>query len=270
MHTPPDTFIHIVSMEGVVFHDNGAVYTVATVTQFVTGRALPSASDGIVSMEINVPMPDIVPDRTISPTTSPTTDDSVSGRPTGPIDPTPVKRPRRAAAILATQNIQDVLDWERCKESSTMFKSAAAEINEEFDRLTRGECSFRKRPTPITDTVNPEEAFGASVGSSGVVPVLVPSDDEGNADADDRFDQMDSENDDTESIMSFVVPDDDVPDSGTDSAPSSQDEEERAVETDSEDDKSSLTCSDDSDERDAEWSKLIEQDTQVGEPSEIE
>ena len=55
------------------------------------------------------------------------------------------KRPRRAAAVEAAQRVQDVLHWEHCKESSVMFKSAASQLNSEFDRVHRGEKSCRKR-----------------------------------------------------------------------------------------------------------------------------
>ena len=39
------------------------------------------------------------------------------------------KRPRRAAAIAATKTIKNVLKWEKCRESSYMFRNAAHEIN---------------------------------------------------------------------------------------------------------------------------------------------
>lgn len=52
----------------------------------------------------------------------------------------------RTSAILAAERVQESLKWERCKESSSMFKDVAEKMNEEFDRVTRGEKFYRKRP----------------------------------------------------------------------------------------------------------------------------
>lgn len=128
----------------------------------------------------------------------------------------PNKRPRRAAAVAANQRVQDVLKWERCKESSPMFKNAAQQINDEFDRVSRGERSYQKHPalvaTPDSDVSNVSLSTGSCTNIPGVISV--DSDDEAtalNSDVDDQED-VNNDDDDTGSLCSFVVDDEYVSD----------------------------------------------------------
>ena len=185
------------------------------------------------------------------------------------------KRPRRAAAILAAERVQEVLKWERCKESSAMFMNVADRINAEFDRVSKAEKPGRKRTaTDIDITAIPattaavEEVMGVEVEVDVVGDNIVhpDSDDEATAlksDVEDDED-MDKENDDddTGSLASFVVDDDYVSDPQTsplpvkcddsDEASSDSSEENSDSEYDSEQDDSDyegdeIKCMDDSD-----------------------
>jgi len=118
------------------------------------------------------------------------------------------KRPRRAAAIVAEGRVREVLEWEKCKESSQKFRTIASHMNEEFDRVARGEVSYRKR-TSNKCSIKSKNGDMALVGSSSSAYTFVSSDDEGNADVDDHDDDdPDIDNDDDAGSMSSFVVDD--------------------------------------------------------------
>lgn len=131
------------------------------------------------------------------------------------------KRPRRAAAILAEQRVLEVLKWEKCKESSSMFKNAAVQINEEFDRASRG----TRKKTPAVVSQSPVAGASLPLVPESQVPIQVTdidSDDEGAADVDcpdvemnnDKEDDMDNDEDDSGSLASFVVSDSYISEAG--------------------------------------------------------
>lgn len=124
------------------------------------------------------------------------------------------KRPRRAAAILAEKRVNEVLKWEKCKESSSMFKNVAIQINEEFDRVGRG--GRKKKSVLVVDDRTFQAVSPVASGSRVVIPVIeVSSDDEGAADVDcpdvdmhnDNDDDLDNDDDESGSLASFVVSD---------------------------------------------------------------
>ena len=133
----------------------------------------------------------------------------------------PNKRPRRAAALVAVQRVKDVLKWERCKESSSMFMHASAQINAEFDNVLTGGKIYQERPVVVAGTTG---MVGVETAGTGVVDTTamcmdtsiapsVDSDDEKNAalnsDADGQDDSDDDDSDDdVGSLASFVVDDD--------------------------------------------------------------
>jgi hypothetical protein len=161
------------------------------------------------------------------------------------IEPAPVttateevgmKRPRRAAAILAEQRVQEVLQWERCKESSSLFKRVDQQINDEFERVSRGERSYKKKNVaPPVDN------------STGVNDIpTISSDDEFNA-ADDGNDINSVDSSDGGSMDSFVVPDPESDDEGSPNPATNKTHHHDDDNEDEDDDKSSLTCTEDSD-----------------------
>ena len=184
------------------------------------------------------------------------------------------KRPRRAAAVVALQRVQEVLKWERCKESSSMFKDAAVQINAEFDRVSRGENSVKKIPVFVvaSEIVTSEMHGSGTVSSSEVVtidpsginPVVISadSDDEATAlhsDVEDREDIDNDDDDDNGSLASFVVDDDycsdasglarnatDV-DNDSGSEPQCESDSEYDSEQDDSDFDDTMICNDDSD-----------------------
>jgi hypothetical protein len=137
---------------------------------------------------------------------------------------TPNKRPRRAAAVLAEQRMYEVFAWEKCKESSSMFKTAAMQINAEFDRVACGKRKYSaefvvddpdSRPSspPVPEEPVPQDPVPEDPAP---VPVIeVSSDDEGAADVDcpevdmhnDDDDDVENEDDESGSLASFVVSD---------------------------------------------------------------
>jgi hypothetical protein len=180
------------------------------------------------------------------------------------------KRPRRAAAILAEQRVNDVLRWEQCKESSTMFKNAATCINAEFDRVGRGGAhrsgvvvnlsmsTFVEDESNIDDShvddshvddshVDDSHVDNSKVDDSKIDDSHVASDDEGVADVDcpdvdmhnDNDDDLENDEDETGSLASFVMSDSYVSDVGHVSDPESVDNES-GVDSDSDD---SFSCS---------------------------
>lgn len=171
------------------------------------------------------------------------TDNTVNVHPLEVTEPA-YKRPRRAAAIAAEVRVREVLEWEKCKESSHKFKSIASHMNEEFDRVARGEVSYRKRTSNKFAMQNNNGSMTLPGPSSSAYP-FVCSDDEGNADADDNDDddaEMDDD-DDVESLSSFVVDDScEIETTGkpTDSFESEDDEgsnsSNASIDVDSEDD----------------------------------
>ena len=185
--------------------------------------------------EVRIMTAPIEPLNTTEPfTTEPltTTEDAVETVTTPTVatiePPTGMKRPRRAAATTAMERMQEVLAWERCTESSKLFKDAALQINEEFDRASKGERSYRKKPA------------AAATGEGGVAAPDPPSDDErnetkGNDEAEE--DSVDGSSDSEEG--SFVVSDEHLSQGETG--------DERSG-SEGDDDKSSLTCSDNSGE----------------------
>jgi hypothetical protein len=126
----------------------------------------------------------------------------------------PNKRPRRAAAILADKRVHEVLKWEKCKESSSMFKNAAMQINEEFDRAGRGGRQ-RAAPAVVADDSSPVESSVVSREPTPVPVIEIASDDEGVADVDcpdvdtnnDNEDDFENDEDESGSLASFVVSD---------------------------------------------------------------
>jgi hypothetical protein len=125
------------------------------------------------------------------------------------------KRPRRAAAIVAEQRVCEVLKWEKCKESSNMFKDAAVQINAEFDRVGRGGRKYV--PVSVGEVQVPVDMASSPVVSidPSALPVEIPSDDEGAAEVDcpdvdmhnDNDDDLDNDEDECGSLASFVVSD---------------------------------------------------------------
>ena len=135
-----------------------------------------------------------------------------------------MKRPRRAAATSAMERMQEVFNWEKCAESSKMFKDVANQINEEFDRASRGERSYHKRSAV------------ASTGDGGVAVPDPPSDDERNETKDNDEVEEDSVDGSSEEEGSFVVSDNHLSQG-----------EKGDTSSGSEDDSSSLTSSDKTD-----------------------
>ena len=134
------------------------------------------------------------------------------------------KRPRRSAAIQATNTIKQVLQWERCSESSTLFKNVDHEINQEFDRFTSPGCGGKKSAGNLVASVcdGNNISMGPSMNSTFTQPKEadhvsdIASDDECHAfksdvEGDDDDDCEDSD-DDVGSLASFVVDDDYISD----------------------------------------------------------
>jgi len=173
------------------------------------------------------------PEPKSQPTAQPTTEPATGPTPEPATEPTlePVtetvgmKRPRRAAAVDAIERMQEVLQWEHCNESSHMFKRVAQQINDEFDRVSKGERSYLKQSST------------ASTGDGGAAAPDPPSDDERNETKDNDEVEADSVDGSSESEGSFVVSDNHLSQGET--------EDEH---TGSDGDKSSLTCTDNSDE----------------------
>ena len=123
------------------------------------------------------------------------------------------KRPRRAAAVLAEKRVHEVLKWEKCKESSSMFKNAAMQINDEFDRASRGGRS--KSSVLVVDQTIRNTSPVASENRIVVPENEISSDDEGAAEVDcpdvdmhnDNDDDIDNDDDESGSLASFVVSD---------------------------------------------------------------
>jgi hypothetical protein len=168
----------------------------------------------------------------------------------------PNKRPRRAAAITAEQRVVDVLRWEKCKESSKMFKHVDTLINTEFDRVARG-AHRRVGGTvhmPVSTPQNVDAPQNVDVGVAAPPIPIDPkvggdmSDDEGAADVDcpildmynDNDDDLDNDDDDEGSLVSFVVSDSHISDTGNMSDPESVHDES---ESDSDSD-GSFPCTD--------------------------
>ncbi|KAJ1467109.1 hypothetical protein T484DRAFT_1756117 [Baffinella frigidus] len=177
----------------------------------------------------------------------------------------PNKRPRRAAAAAAIQRVQEVLKWERCKESSSMFKSAADHINEEFDRVTRGERSYQKQPM----VVEPLDAGGVVASLEGKVPdIPCDSDDEAAVKSDvEDLDEIDNDDEDNESLASFVVDDSYVSDASPIRVQTAQD----STGSWSEDDEDSGS-DDDSEQNDSDFDNTVvyidDSDTDYDDPEE--
>jgi hypothetical protein len=165
------------------------------------------------------------------------------------------KRPRRAAAVKATKVIKNVLKWERCKESSSMFQEVAHEINQEFDRVTHSKHGVKKTNLNfIASNLSTDDGFGFVDHSdsdqqkgTGVVVDTAVSDDECNALKSDEEDNDDDESDDDDagSLASFVVDDDYISDLDEPSHPCKKTKYESQSESDSDADQS---CSDDDNE----------------------
>ena len=164
-----------------------------------------------------------------TPATEPTPTPATEPTPTPATEPTPIpttahttglttQRPRRTAAILCMERMQGVLEWEHCTEGSELFKRADQQINDEFDRVSRGERSYRKKP---------------STESGGSVVPDEPSDDELKETKDNDEAEADSVDGSSSEDGSFVVSDNHVSDA--------EDGDDHEVDAD---DKSSLTCSD--------------------------
>jgi hypothetical protein len=181
----------------------------------------------------------------------------------------PNKRPRRAAAVVAEQRMADVFTWEKCKESSSMFKNAAIQINAEFDRV--GGSKRKRKNCEEEFVVVAEQDSSRSVSPVAVLedpvgePVIeIASDDEGDADVDcpdvdvhnDKKDDLEDEEDESGSLASFVVSDSYVSDvdngsiesvhddSGSDHSVGGASESECGSDSDSD---GTFSCADDSD-----------------------
>lgn len=192
------------------------------------------------------------------------------------------KRPRRAAAIEATKTIKKVLKWERCKESSTMFKTAAFEINEEFDRVSNPVRATKKQVSKPTVSGLLHIAAGGHVSTSSAVPSdnmshmgdveNVVSDDECNAlksDEEDNDEDMNDSDDDVGSLASFVVDDDYISDEDEtvedSERPCKKTKYESQSDAESDDDES---CSDEDDES-VQFDDESDADASVGSESDI-
>ena len=175
------------------------------------------------------PSPTAEPDTEPTPQpTPPSTPAPMAELDTGPTPEEPttgMKRPRRAAAVTAMEKMQEVLQWEHCKESSHMFKRVAQQINEEFERVSKGERSYIKKSSTV------------STGDGGAAVPDPPSDDELKETKDNDEVEADSVDGSSDEEGSFVVSDNHLSQGET------GDEH-----TGSEGDKSSLTCTDNSDE----------------------
>ena len=188
------------------------------------------------------------------------------------------KRPRRAAAIEATKTIKKVLKWEKCRESSSMFRNAAYEINKEFDRATN--CGRGKKyKQSCQGNAFPCIPISLAMGSSSSVPVVVNpsamdailSDDECDAlksDEEDNDDDANDSDDDTGSMESFVVNDDYISDDEAFDTSGKKTNEESQSESESDE---ADTCSDEEDENgsvqfddDSDADASIESESEIG------
>ena len=186
------------------------------------------------------------------------------------------KRPRRAAAIAATKTIKNVLKWEKCRESSSMFRNAAHEINKEFDLVTRH--GQKKKTKPSSQGIPfPFVATSLAIGSSTSVPSdtnpveveAILSDDECEAlksDEEDNDDDANESDDDAGSLQSFVVDDDYISDDEDCDTSEKKTHEESQSESDSDEDD---TCSDEEDEvvqcdDDSDADASVESESEVG------
>ena len=70
-----------------------------------------------------------------------------------------MQRPKRACTELAKQKIQQILEWESCKESSQMFKDAAKQLDAEL-------CGEKKEkdyaPSSTSESENESEEAGSA------------------------------------------------------------------------------------------------------------
>ena len=164
------------------------------------------------------------------------------------------KRPRRAAAIEATQTIKRVLKWEKCSESSSMFRNAANEINKEFDRVNDLGSANKKQSSnfhsPYSDSVGFLVDSSTSATTTTNLPMVdtILSDDECDAlksDEEDNDDDAIDSDDETSSLKSFVVDDDHVSDD--EACDNSETETKQESQSESESDEDD-TCSDEGDE----------------------
>ena len=195
----------------------------------------------IESTSEHTPMPTVEP--TVEPNTEPTTEHTPMAAPepttgttlepaTTELPTTGMKRPRRAAAINAMEKMQEVLQWEHCNESSHMFKRVAQQINDEFERVAKGERSYHKRSS------------ATSTGDGGAAVPDPPSDDELNETKDNDEVEADSVDGSSEEEGSFVVSDGHLS-QGESEHDSTGSDGEKSIITD---EKSNLTYSDISDE----------------------
>ena len=178
------------------------------------------------------------------------------------------KRPRRSAAIQATHTIKQVLKWERCSESSTLFKNVDHEINQEFDRFTSSGCGAKNGVVDLVASVSDSNNISMGPATTTSTSFAQPqktelvsgiaSDDECYAfksDAEDGDDDdCDDSDDEAGSLASFVVDDDYISDedetekhckktkyesqseSGSESGGASSDDEDESVQYDDDSD----------------------------------
>ena len=195
----------------------------------------------IESTSEHTPMPTVEP--TVEPNTEPTKEHTPMPTPelttgttlepaTTELPTAGMKRPRRAAAINAMEKMQEVLQWEHCNESSHMFKRVAQQINDEFERVAKGERSYHKRSS------------ATSTGDGGAAVPDPPSDDELNETKDNDEVEADSVDGSSEEEGSFVVSDGHLS-QGESEHDSTGSDGEKSIITD---EKSNLTYSDISDE----------------------
>jgi hypothetical protein len=71
-----------------------------------------------------------------------------------------MQRPKRACTERAKQKIQEILEWESCKESSQMFKDAAKKLQAEL-------CGEKKQKdyVPSSTSESENESEGADSGA---------------------------------------------------------------------------------------------------------
>ena len=180
-----------------------------TVTESVIGE------DVVLNSSSDIPVESTIAAQLVTPDKTEETDVDVGN-----------KRPRRSAAIRATQTIKQVLKWERCSESSTLFKNVDHEINQEFDRFTNSGRGINKEVGNLAARVcvDNNSSTGPTMNASTSFPQKketelvggIASDDECDAlksDLEDCDDDCDDSDDDEEgSLASFVVDDDYISD----------------------------------------------------------
>lgn len=76
-----------------------------------------------------------------------------------------MQRPKRACTELTKQKIQQILEWESCKESSQMFKDAAKQLDAELCGAKK-EKDYAPSSTSESENESEEADSGADTQAS--------------------------------------------------------------------------------------------------------